>query len=360
MKIVTILGARPQFIKAGSVSREIARFDQQGIKIEEVIVHTGQHYDSNMSDVFFAEMHIPKPNYNLGIGGQSHGKMTGEMIAKIEDVLIAEKPDYVMVYGDTNSTLAGAVAASKLGIKIAHVEAGLRSFNLHMPEELNRVMTDRVSHFLFCPTSQAIKNLENEGVHHWTPGKMILTGDVMYDGAMYYRKLATPPSDFPHSKGYYCLATIHRAENTDCDKKLRGVFEALERLSDAVPVVLPLHPRTRAKLQEIGFQSKNITLIDPVGYLNMIWLIENAKFVVTDSGGLQKEAYFFDKRCIVVRDETEWSELVDLGFNKLVEPNYNSIFAAYEQLSTEVKGSDGQLYGDGSASRMIVEAMLNG
>ncbi|MEA3383322.1 MAG: UDP-N-acetylglucosamine 2-epimerase (non-hydrolyzing), partial [Campylobacterota bacterium] len=299
MKIVTILGARPQFIKAGSVSRMISNYKE----IQEVIVHTGQHYDANMSDIFFEEMQIPKPDYFLGIGGKSHGAMTGQMIEKIEEVALKEKPDWIIVYGDTNSTLAGAIVASKLHIKLAHIEAGLRSFNMKMPEEVNRILTDRVSNILFCPTNTAIKNLENEGYNN-IDCKIVKSGDVMQDGAMFYKNLAVKPTCY--IKDEYILCTIHRAENTDDERRVTNIFEALNEIAKEKQVILPLHPRTKKILNNLKLNIQNLTLIDPVGYLEMVWLIDNCSLVMTDSGGLQKEAYFFNKQCITLRDETEW------------------------------------------------------
>ena len=352
MKIMTILGARPQFIKAGSVSREIAK--HKGI--QEVIVHTGQHYDTNMSDIFFNEMQIPKPKYSLGIGGKSHGVMTGQMIEKIEEVAIKEKPDWFIVYGDTNSTLAGAIVASKLHIKLAHVEAGLRSFNMKMPEEINRILTDRVSNILFCPTDTAIRNLKNEGYENFNC-KIIKSGDVMQDGAIFYKSLGIKPSY--KLKDNFILCTIHRAENTDDKVKLRSIFEALEYISKEKQVVLPIHPRTKKMLEDLKLNIKNLTIIEPVGYLEMVWLIDNCDFVMTDSGGLQKEAYFFEKQCITLRNETEWVELVECGANALVGANKEKILEAYKNNSEFNKdNSKLNLYGGGKASEKIIKELL--
>lgn len=350
-KIVTVLGARPQFIKAGSVSREIALYDD----LQEVIVHTGQHYDANMSDIFFDEMKIPKPDYFLGIGGSSHGAMTGQMIEKIEEVLIEEKPDWVLVYGDTNSTLAGAIAASKLHIKVAHIEAGLRSFNMNMPEEVNRILTDRISSVLFCPTQAAIDNLNCEGVDKWET-TVHLSGDVMQDGAIFYKGISQKPEGFD-VVGDFILSTIHRAENTDSKQRLTAIVESLNVIAEETTVVLPLHPRTKAKLANLGcVLSANVKVIDPVGYLNMVWLINNCKLVMTDSGGLQKEAFFFAKPCITLRDETEWVELIENNFNVLVGADKELIIKAYNEhvFSTDF---DKNLYGCGTASSLIVNAM---
>ncbi len=352
MKILTILGARPQFIKAGSVSREISKHSD----INEVIVHTGQHYDSNMSDIFFDEMKIPTPNYYLGIGGGSHGAMTGKMMEKIEKVLVTERPDFLLVYGDTNSTLAGALAAAKLKIKIAHIEAGLRSFNNNMPEEINRILTDRVSHLLFCPTQTAVNNLNAEGVAKWE-ADVHLVGDVMQDGAIFYRDLSIPPERLNFGSEFI-LVTCHRAENTDDPDRLLSIINALNDLSETIDIVLPLHPRTKVKLESLNILlSKKISVIDPVGYLQMIWLIDNCKLVVTDSGGLQKEAFFFAKPCITMRDETEWTELVDYNYNILVGADRDSIVNAYISHSF-ANDFERELYGGGEASRLIVEKLM--
>jgi UDP-GlcNAc3NAcA epimerase len=352
MKILTILGARPQFIKAGSVSREISKYTD----INEVIVHTGQHYDSNMSDVFFDEMQIPTPNYSLGIGGGSHGAMTGKMIEKIEEVLIKERPDFLLVYGDTNSTLAGALAAAKLNIKIAHIEAGLRSFNNNMPEEINRILTDRVSHLLFCPTQTAVNNLNDEGVMKWETD-VHLVGDVMQDGAFFYRGLSVRPEKLDLDSEFI-LVTCHRAENTDNPVRLLSIVNALNDLSETIDIVFPMHPRTKIKLQNLMVSlSKRISVIDPVGYLQMIWYIDNCKMVVTDSGGLQKEAFFYAKPCITMRDETEWTELVDYNYNILVGAGRDSIVDAYISHSF-ADDYERNLYGGGEASRLIVEKLI--
>ncbi len=351
MKIMTILGARPQFIKAGSVSREIAKH----IDIKEIIVHTGQHYDSNMSDIFFDEMKIPKPDYFLGVGGKSHGAMTGQMIEKIEEVAIDENPDWIMVYGDTNSTLAGAIVASKLHIKLAHIEAGLRSFNMKMPEEVNRILTDRVSNILFCPTDTAVSNLKNEG-YDKLDCKIIKSGDVMQDGALFYRNLAKKPN--VDIKDNFILCTIHRAENTDNENRLRSIFESLDEIAKDRQIVLPLHPRTKKIIENLKINVKNLTFIDPLGYLEMVWLIDNCSLVMTDSGGLQKEAYFFEKNCITLRDETEWVELVECGANVLVGADREKIIKAYTENSLFDNGSFKiDLYGAGKASESIVKEL---
>jgi UDP-GlcNAc3NAcA epimerase len=352
MKIITILGARPQFIKAGTISREIAKYDN----IEEIIVHTGQHFDANMSDIFFDEMKIPKPHYNLDINGLGHGAMTGQMLEKIEEVLLKEKPDWVMVYGDTNSTLAGALAASKLHIKVAHIEAGLRSFNMNMPEEVNRILTDRISNILFCPTKSAVNNLKNEGYNNLDI-QVVKNGDVMQDGAMFYSDLAKKP-DIKLDNNYI-LCTIHRAENTDDENRLKNIFEALDEISDDIQIVLPLHPRTKKIIQNLEINVKNLTIIEPIGYLEMIYLIKNSKLIMTDSGGLQKEAYFFEKQCITLRDETEWVELIECKANILVGADKRKILEAYKNNSTfNINNSKLDLYGGGKASEEIVKELL--
>lgn len=350
MKIVTVIGARPQFIKAAVVSRAIA--ETPGV--EEVIIHTGQHFDTNMSDVFFEEMSIPKPQYNLNINGLGHGAMTGQMLEKIEEVLIREQPDWVLVYGDTNSTLAGALAAKKLHIKVAHVEAGLRSFNIAMPEEVNRILTDRISDILFCPTSTAVDNLNKEGYEN-LDCRVMEVGDVMQDAALFYAsKTKKPAEDIPAK---FALCTVHRAENTDDPERLKGIFSALEKISETTPVVLPLHPRTRGKLTAIGydFENSKIKFINPVGYLEMVWLLSNCRFVLTDSGGLQKEAYFFSKPCVTMRDETEWVELVENGFNQLAGADTQLIVdLATEAAENASQDFSKRLYGNGDAGKIIV------
>ena len=358
IKILTIIGARPQFIKASSLSREIVKH----INIQEVIVNTGQHYDANMSDIFFDEMQIPKPNYFLGIGGKSHGAMTGQMIEQIEEVAIKEKPDWILVYGDTNSTLAGALVASKLHIKLAHVEAGLRSFNMQMPEEVNRILTDRVSNILFCPTDIAVQNLKNEGYENFNC-KILKSGDVMQDGVMFYKFFAKKPSIIQNSKlkiQNYILCTIHRAENTDNENRLRNIFEALQEIVKEKQVILPLHPRTKKIIEGLNFNIQNLTIIDPVGYLEMVWLIDNCSFIMTDSGGLQKEAYLFEKQCITLRDETEWVELVKCGANTLVGADKEKILEAYRNNSKfKIQNSKLNLYGDGKASEKIINELVS-
>ena len=352
MKILTIIGARPQFIKAGAVSREIKKHKN----LKEVIVHTGQHYDSNMSDIFFEQMHIPKPDYYLGIGGKSHGAMTGEMIIKLEEVMLKEEPNVIMVYGDTNSTLAGSIAASKLHIPIAHVEAGLRSFNMRMPEEINRILTDRVSKWLFCPTDTAVENLKKEGFENFDC-KIIKSGDVMQDAAMFYKRYAKKPQNVD-IKEDFVLSTVHRAENTDNINRLKNIFESLDEIAKDIQVILPLHPRTKKILEQNNINPKNITIIEPVGYLEMVWLLDNSTMAITDSGGLQKEAFFFKKPCITLRDETEWVELLENNFNVLAGANKEKIINLYKNHKFN-DNFDIDLYGKGKASENIIKNFLS-
>jgi UDP-GlcNAc3NAcA epimerase len=357
LKIVTIVGARPQFIKAAAISREVAFRDG----VQEVIVHTGQHFDKNMSDVFFEEMKIPKPNYLLEINSLTHGAMTGRMLEAIEKVLQAEQPDWVLVYGDTNSTLAGALAASKLQIKVAHGEAGLRSFNMKMPEEVNRILTDRISNILFCPTDTAIENLSAEGFANFDC-KIVKCGDVMEDAALFYNKLADEHSNILQRLGLdtnnFVLCTIHRAENTDDEACLRGIVNAVNILNETTPVVLPLHPRTRKKMEGLDLTT-SATVIEPVGYFDMIHLIKGAKLIMTDSGGLQKEAFFFDKFCVTMREQTEWRELVDFGYNRLTGSNSESILDAAHYFMKALFQKKHDFYGGGTASAAIIDHLLS-
>lgn len=355
MKIITIIGARPQFIKAAVISRLL----KEKKNIQEVIVHTGQHFDNNMSDIFFEEMEIPKPDYNLNINGLGHGAMTGQMLEKIEEVLLLEKPDWVLVYGDTNSTLAGALAAKKLHIKVAHVEAGLRSFNMKMPEEINRILTDRISDILFCPTETAIENLNNEGYQNISI-KIMNVGDVMQDAAIFYADKAKIPEVKLPKK--FILSTVHRAENTDNQVAITNVFKALEEISEEFPVVMPLHPRTKNKLVTMGYDFANskICFIDPVGYLEMVYLLKNCEMVMTDSGGLQKEAYFFKKQCITLREETEWVELVKNGFNQICGSNKERIILGYQNAKKNTTVNFAKaLYGNGDAGKKVIAFISN-
>ena len=347
MKLLTILGARPQFIKASSLSREIKNHQD----INEIIVHTGQHYDNNMSSVFFEEMEIPKPKYFLGISGGSHSEMTGKMLVEIEETLIKENPDWVVVFGDTNSTLAGALAASKLNIKIAHIEAGLRSYNMSMPEEVNRILTDRISSLLFCPTKKAIRNLEYEGFNSFDCS-IYNVGDIMKEGAMYYSKLSKPPLYFDHTQPFN-LVTVHRAENTDDELKIKSILRAINKIGENSRMILPLHPRTKKVIKSLGMDMSNIELIAPLGYLEMLWMIANCEKVLTDSGGLQKEAFFFSKPCITLREETEWTELVEHNFNILVGSNERIILSAFNDHIFN-KDYNIDLYGNDQISKNII------
>jgi UDP-GlcNAc3NAcA epimerase len=356
MKILTIVGARPQFIKAAAVSRVLRNTPE----LTEILVHTGQHYDNNMSDIFFTELDIPTPDYLLGIGSGKHGAQTGKMLEAIEEVLEKEEPKWVLVYGDTNSTLAGALAAAKLHIPVAHVEAGLRSFNRNMPEEINRVVTDHVSTLLFAPTEAAVKHLQREGVDE-TAIKYV--GDVMYDAALFYgdkaeAKLALLKELGLSAKGYI-LCTVHRAENTDNPERLKAILGGLSQVAKHVPVVLPLHPRTRQKIEMMGLATSGIQIIEPVGYLEMIVLEKNARLIATDSGGVQKEAFFHGVPCVTLRDETEWVELVERGWNTLVSPKDATSIAATISSRLDSKGQAVTLYGNGTASQTIVDSLLS-
>lgn len=350
-RILTIIGARPQFIKASVVSRAI----QAAEGIEEVMLHTGQHFDANMSDIFFNQLGIPRPDIKLDIHGGNHGEMTGRMLNEIEHALLEHKPDRVLVYGDTNSTLAGALAAAKLHIPVAHVEAGLRSFNMQMPEEINRILTDQVSDLLFCPTTTAVKNLANEGFAR-KPVKVMQVGDVMQDAALLFANKAVPPAggELPDR---FILATLHRAENTDSPERLASIVKALNQIHrEQAPVILPLHPRTRKLIAEQGVEI-NVHLIDPVGYFEMVWLLNHAQLVITDSGGVQKEAFFFGKACVTLRDQTEWVELIEAGANELVGANYGRIVdSARQHFGRTVKDTE-KLYGGGEASLEIVKVL---
>jgi UDP-GlcNAc3NAcA epimerase len=352
MKVLTVIGARPQFIKAAVVSNA---FRAKGV--EELLLHTGQHFDSNMSDVFFDELGIPKPLINLGIGGGSHGQNTGRMMESIEKVLMEQKPDWLLVYGDTDSTLAGALAAAKLHIPIAHVEAGLRSFNRRMPEEINRILTDHAATVLFAPTDAAMTNLANEGIKS---DKAFKVGDVMYDAALFYGAKADSYSNILEKLGIeskqFVLATVHRAENTDVTERLKAIIQGMA--DSGRLIVLPVHPRTKARIESAGLVlPNNIIAIDPVGYLDMVMLEKHAALIVTDSGGVQKEAFFHHVPCITLRDETEWIELVDSGWNKVVPPkDCKSIANAL--LTGCMVGGNTQPYGDGAAANRIAQKLI--
>lgn len=350
-KIVTIVGARPQFVKAAVVSRALAAADRAagGGRVREEIVHTGQHYDPGLSQVFFDEMEIPQPEVNLEVGSGSHGETTGAMLAGVERELQRRRPDWVLVYGDTNSTLAGALAAAKLHLPVAHVEAGLRSFNRRMPEEINRVLTDHVSARLFCPTPVAQRHLANEGIS----AGVEIVGDVMYDAALHYRRRALPPRE----AGPFLLATIHRAENTDDPQRLGEIFAGLA--AAPLPVLLPLHPRTAALAKARGLKPEGrLRLREPASYFEMLGLLQACAGVLTDSGGLQKEAYFFGKRCVTVRDETEWTELVEAGVNRLCRADSAAIPAAAAWAAEPGLPTAAPLYGAGDAGEKIVASLL--
>lgn len=357
MELVTIIGARPQFIKAATISRAIKNYSN----VKETIVHTGQHYDANMSEVFFEELEIPKPDFHLGIGGGTHGMQTGKMLESIESVLIEKKPDFVLVYGDTNSTMAGSLAAAKLHIPVAHVEAGLRSFNRKMPEEINRILTDHISTLLFTPTQTAVNNLIKEGIDQ---NKIVNVGDVMFDAALFYGSRVEPSSSEFKSLNLtekeFILTTIHRAENTDDKDRLRKIFISLERVAKNTVVVLPLHPRTKKQLESINFdfQSTSLSFISPVGYLDMVLLEKYAAAIVTDSGGVQKEAYFHKTPCVTLRNETEWTELVENGFNVLLKDLEKLPETIKEITSKEMPFSNSSLYGTGNAAGEIIETIL--
>lgn len=355
-KVLTVVGARPQFIKAAVVSRSILSTDG----MEEVIVHTGQHYDANMSNIFFDEMGIPAAKHHLNVSGGSHGQMTGRMLERIETTLSEESPDVVLVYGDTNSTLAGALAAAKLHIPVAHVEAGLRSFNRMMPEEINRVMTDHVSDVLLTPTQRATDNLAKEGI---TGDRVVQVGDVMYDAAVYFGSLADKRSIVQETTGVtpkkFILATIHRQENTDDPDRLQTVFEALDNIAKEIQVVLPLHPRTKACLEKANLShlTSSLTVVPPMGYLDMVAHEKSAAAIVTDSGGVQKEAFFYRVPCVTLRDETEWVELVEAGWNRLVPPTSAEEIVAEIRAAIKSQGQEITPYGNGNASDLIVGAL---
>lgn len=345
MKIATIVGARPQFVKAAVISREISK----KAHIQEVLIHTGQHFDDNMSRIFFDELEIPFPNYDLHINSLPHGAMTGRMMEGIEKILMVEKPDVVLVYGDTNSTLAGALAACKLKISVAHVEAGLRSYNMVMPEEINRILTDRISNYLFCPTQQALINLKREGFEAFENAHIYQVGDVMYDAALYYtQKLKSGEHNG------YILATLHRAENTGDKSKLQSIIAGLNELhQEHCTILMPLHPGTAKAIEDLQIPIR-FDIIPPVGYLEMLNMIRSCQLVITDSGGLQKEAFFFKKHCLTLRDETEWTELVASGTNFIVGSDREKIVSTYLQAVGKEFPKSLQLYGSGKAGKQII------
>ena len=375
MKIVTVVGARPQFIKAAAVSRMIQEFNRRKRRIQEILVHTGQHYDYLMDKVFFEELELPRPDYHLGVGSGSHGRQTGIMLERIETILQEEKPEVLMVYGDTNSTLSGALAAAKLNIPVAHVEAGLRSYNRTMPEEINRLLTDHLSAFLFCPTDQAVRNLLKEGIKDGRTRKVKNVGDVMYDSILYYSKIAEKkstilqglnlvnPQSVPPGRDnpQYYLATLHRAENTDDPKVLNSILKALNEIGRNTSVILPLHPRTKKmmKVHHLFSEFKNIKWIDPVSYLDMLQLEKKAKAILTDSGGVQKEAYWFKVPCLTLREETEWVETVKSGWNVLVGTGPKKIVQGLNVFGKGRPSKKGMgIFGDGRASGKIIQILM--
>lgn len=357
MKIATVVGARPQFVKASVVSNALSKISG----VRELVIHTGQHYDPAMSQVFFAELGIPQPACNLGVGSGTHGVQTGQMLERIERVLIEERPDWVLVYGDTNSTMAGALAAAKLHIPLAHVEAGLRSFNRGMPEELNRILTDHASDLLFAPTKLAVANLTREGIED---RRIQQVGDVMYDATRCYGRLADRNSRVLQRLGLqrddYVLATIHRAENTDSADRLREILSGLQNVAGKIRVVLPLHPRTQKVIasEMLASGAPSVCFTEPVGYLDMLMLEKNAKVVVTDSGGVQKEAFFFSVPCVTVRNETEWKELIEMGWNRLADAEAGAVAAAVLTALQSKPGAVGNPYGDGHASEKIGQRLI--
>ncbi|MFM6947253.1 MAG: non-hydrolyzing UDP-N-acetylglucosamine 2-epimerase [Flavobacteriales bacterium] len=377
-RILTIIGARPQIIKAAALSRCIQNlFSEQ---IEEILVHTGQHYDQNMSEVFFDELGIPKPNYNLAVGSGSHATMTAAMLAGIEALLLNEKPSAVVVYGDTNSTIAGALAAAKIHIPVVHIEAGLRSFNKAMPEELNRISCDHMSTLLFVPTQAGLENLQKEGFSLESKKSATIDqpnvyhcGDVMYDNSLYFSEISAQKSSILEQLGLkpgsFILCTIHRDNNTDDPKALRHIFEALLQIIDQSnkQIILPIHPRTKNKMQQLLpadlilqiEQNKQLQLIEPAGFLDIIALEKNAQLIITDSGGLQKEAYFFEKPCIILREQTEWVEIVATGAAVLTGSNKTQILAAYTHFSEGYSCSYPPLFGNGKAAQFICEKIIS-
>lgn len=359
MKILTVVGARPQFVKAAAVSRVIRP------QIEEKIIHTGQHYDANMSDIFFEEMSIPRPDYNLGVGSGSHAKQTADMLIGIEKILLSEKPDYLMIYGDTNSTLAGALAAVKIHIPVIHIEAGLRSFNMKMPEEINRILSDRISNILLCPTDTAVQNLHNEGITN----NVYNIGDVMCDAVHYYLKKSEQISDAEHwnhifplygskveSTNKWYLVTIHRADNTDSEDKIEIALDALSQLN--ATVIFPVHPRTKTLVQKVLERKncKNIIFCEPIGYLDMLYFANHAIKIVTDSGGLQKEAYIMDTPCVTIREQTEWVETLKGNHNILAHLEVNDILEKIYKTKIDATQKQ-QYYGSGDAADKLLKIL---
>ena len=344
-RILTVVGARPQFIKAAVLSKHLKNHPE----IQEDILHTGQHYDANMSEVFFEQMGIPKPTYQLQINGGTHGVMTGQMLTEIEQVLLNNSYHALLVYGDTNSTLAGALAAQKLGIKVIHIEAGLRSFNMKMPEEVNRILTDQIASLLCCPTTLAMDNLKDEGFDQ-KEIQVVLTGDIMKDAVLEFSKDVPALVQTP-----YVLATVHRQENTDDPKRLQEILQALDVINKKIPVVCPIHPRTAKRIQDLNIGSK-INFIDPVGYPEMQSLIHHSELVITDSGGLQKEAYFHKKYALILRDQTEWVELVEAGYAALCSSDSDKIISGFERIKSLPAIENEEMYGS-DVSEKIIQAI---
>jgi UDP-GlcNAc3NAcA epimerase len=381
MEVLSIVGARPQFIKAASVIRAIKKNNiNNQLKIQHILVHTGQHYDKNMSRIFFDELDMPRPEYNLEVGSGTHGEQTAKMMQRIETVLIKERPNMTIVYGDTNSTLAGALTTVKHHIPVAHVEAGLRSYNKRMPEEINRVITDHISDLLFCPTGNAVNNLRREGfinvmksghdlkdnfsLSQSTSQPLVINvGDVMFDSISNYAKLADVRSDIlaklDLKKDEYVLVTVHRAENTDNKERLRAIFEALKKINKYISIILPLHPRTRKAIKESRIDVSGLKVTEPVSYLDMICLEKNAKVICTDSGGMQKEAYFCRVPCITLRDETEWKETLESGWNRLVDAEPDRIQTFIEEVISDSWDTKPQVnqFGDGKAAEKIYKVI---
>ena len=351
LKLLTIIGARPQFIKAAAFSNTVKNYPE----VKEVIVHTGQHYDKNMSKVFFDELSIPKPKYILTSGGKSHGEMTGYQLNEIEKIILLESPDYVIVYGDTNSTLAGALAAVKLHIPIVHIESGLRSFNSRMPEEINRILTDRISTLLFCTSKTAVENLYNEGFKAF-PSRIFQVGDIMFDSIKLFSSMKNNDLNFNPP---FALCTIHRQENTNNVNRITEIFEGLNYISNEINIKLPLHPRTRNILNSLQIElNDNIEVLEPLSYNDFIGLMEHSEIIISDSGGIQKEAYFLKKNCIILRDETEWTELIDSGNNILVGANKNRLKEAFRKRKKLNQNFSDFIYGDGNTAEKIIFELL--